>query len=70
MYVAIILIHSLYLKNRSGAIIKGFVRAFVHACAEWGSARVWQCAEGPEMKQCRRTVLFHGNNVVVLGSDV
>jgi hypothetical protein len=70
MYVTIILIQSPYLKNRSRTIIKGFVRACEHACAEWGSPRVWHCVQGPEMKQCRRTVLFHGNNIVVFGSDV
>ena len=31
---------------------------------------VWQCVEGTEIKQCLRTVLFHGDNIVVLGSDV
>lgn len=35
-----------------------------------GGPGVWRRGERAEMKQCLRTVLFHGNNIVVFGSDV
>lgn len=66
-------------KNSSRMTIKEFEKerercVCVYVCTSTrrvgeGSG-VWQCIAGTEMKQCLRTVLFHGNNIVVLGSDV